>query len=133
MVHTSGARGEHTRHLLKPAFNPWRPRIHSPPPPGNLRGLGGGGAADGRAEGCREGEGRGARGRPECGPGPSPRAAGLPGAVPGAALPGVNVRLWRRAAEGRFLFGSVGTWESPASSSHTGNGAGTAGVGVPGS
>lgn len=69
MVHISGARGEHTRHLLKPAFNPWRPRIQSPPPPGNLRGLGGGGATDGRAEGCREGEGQGGRGRPECGPG----------------------------------------------------------------
>lgn len=61
------------------------------------------------------------------------KGSGAAGAAPGAALPGVNVRLWRRAAGGRFLFGSEGTWESPASSSHTGNGAGTAGVGVPGS
>lgn len=76
------------------------------------------------------GGGVGRRGRPDCDPGPAPRAAGLRGVAPGAALPGVNVRLWRRAAGGRFLFGLVGTWESPASSSHTGDGAGTAGVGT---
>ena len=83
MVHTSGARGEHTRHFLRPAFNPLSPRIQRPPPPpGKLRGLAGVGVAEGSAEGGREGEGPGGRERPECGPGRSPRAARLPARRP---------------------------------------------------
>lgn len=87
----------------------------------------------GRAEGCWEEGGGAGGGAPNAARGCLQGQMGCGALRPGAALPGVNVRLWRRAAGGRFLFGLVGTWESPASSSHTGNGAGTAGVRVPGS
>ena len=70
MVHTSGARWEHTRHLLRPAFNPLRPRIRRHP---SLLGTCEDSQAAGRPRAAREGAGRG-RGR---------AGGGAPHAVPG--------------------------------------------------